>query len=81
MVSVLSLAAGMPLVKDACDLGRQPARRYRSSSPDQIRPLNGWAPTGHAFFAYADDYPIDLKAAIIVDVEAIRQAEVGRNAP
>ena len=34
----------------------------------------------HAFFAYADNYLIDLKAAIIVDVEAtraIRQAEVG----
>src|SRR6202051_1420559 len=35
---------------------------------------------GQAFFAYADNYLIDLKAAIIVDVEAtraIRQAEVG----
>jgi IS5 family transposase len=35
---------------------------------------------GHAFFAYADNYLIDLKAAIIVDVEATRaigQAEVG----
>jgi hypothetical protein len=35
---------------------------------------------GHAFVAYADNYLIDLKAAIIVDVEAtraIRQAEVG----
>jgi hypothetical protein len=35
---------------------------------------------GHAFFAYADNCLIDLKAAIIVDVEAtraIRQAEVG----
>jgi IS5 family transposase len=35
---------------------------------------------GYAFFAYADNYLIDLKAAIIVDVEAtraIRQAEVG----
>jgi hypothetical protein len=35
---------------------------------------------GHAFFAYADNYLIDLKATIIVDVEAtraIRQAEVG----
>jgi transposase len=35
---------------------------------------------GHAFFAYADNYLIDLKAAIIVDVEAtraIRTAEVG----
>src|SRR5205823_231848 len=35
---------------------------------------------GHAFFAYADNYLIDLRAAVIVDVEAtraIRQAEVG----
>jgi hypothetical protein len=35
---------------------------------------------GHAFFAYADNYLIDLKVAIIVDVEAtraIRQGEVG----
>jgi len=34
----------------------------------------------HAFFAYADNYLIDLKAAVILDVEAtraIRQAEVG----
>ena len=35
---------------------------------------------GHAFFAYANNYLIDLKAAVILDVEAtraIRQAEVG----
>jgi hypothetical protein len=35
---------------------------------------------GHAFFAYADNYLIDLKSAAIVDVEAtcaIWQAEVG----
>jgi hypothetical protein len=35
---------------------------------------------GHAFFAYANNYLSDLKAAVIVDVEAtraIRQAEVG----
>jgi transposase len=35
---------------------------------------------GHAFFAYADNYLIDLKTAVILDVEAtraIRQAEVG----
>jgi Transposase DDE domain/Transposase domain (DUF772) len=35
---------------------------------------------GHAFFAYADNYLIDLKAAIIVDVKATRasrRAEVG----
>src|ERR1700741_1720696 len=35
---------------------------------------------GHAFFAYANNYLIDLKVAIILDVEAtraIRQAEVG----
>ncbi len=27
---------------------------------------------GHAFFAYADNYLIDLKAAIIVDVDVTR---------
>src|SRR5918995_782088 len=35
---------------------------------------------GPAFFAYADNYLIDLEAAVIVDVEAsraVRQAEVG----
>jgi hypothetical protein len=35
---------------------------------------------GPAFFAYADNYLIDLKFGVIVDVEAsraIRQAEVG----
>src|SRR5438046_1055775 len=35
---------------------------------------------GPAFFAYADNYLIDVRAAVIVDVEAsraIRQAEVG----
>src|SRR3712207_6261593 len=35
---------------------------------------------GPAFFAYADNYLIDLKAAVSVDVEAsraVRQAEVG----
>ena len=35
---------------------------------------------GPAFFAYADNYLIDVKFAIIMDVEAtraIRQAEVG----
>ena len=35
---------------------------------------------GHAFFAYATNYLIDLEHAVIVDVEAsraIRQAEVG----
>src|ERR671913_368532 len=35
---------------------------------------------GPVFFAYADNYLIDLKAAVIVDVEAsraVRQAEVG----
>ena len=35
---------------------------------------------GPAFFAYADNYLIDVKCGIIVDVEAsraIRQAEIG----
>jgi hypothetical protein len=45
-------------------------------------PASQWtsAHKGHAFFAYADNYLIDLKAVIILDVEptrAIRQAEVG----
>src|SRR3984893_846596 len=45
-------------------------------------PASQWtgAHKGHAFFAYADNYLIDLKASIILDVEptrAIRQAEVG----
>jgi hypothetical protein len=45
-------------------------------------PASQWtaAHKGHAFFAYADNYLIDLKAAIILYVEAtraIRQAEVG----
>jgi transposase len=38
------------------------------------------APKGHAFFAYATNYLIDLDHAVIIDVEAsraIRQAEVG----
>ena len=38
------------------------------------------AQKGHAFFAYATNYLIDLEHAVIVDVEAsraIRQAEVG----
>jgi len=48
----------------------------------KLDPAAQWtgAHKGHAFFAYADNYLIDPKAAIIVDVEAtraIRQAEVG----
>ena len=61
--------------------GARPARRSRSSSPSPIRRHNGpGAPKGHAFFAYATNYLIDLDHAVIVDVEAsraIRQAEVG----
>ena len=65
--------------------GAPPVRLRRSSShgPDPASQWTG-AHKGHAFFAYADnyliDYLIDLKAAIILDVEptrAIRQAEVG----
>ena len=57
------------------------ATASRSSSLLQIRRRSGQAPSGHAFFAYATNYLIDLDHAIIVDVEAtraIRQAEVGR---
>ena len=36
---------------------------------------------GHAFFAYADNYLIDLKAAIIVDVEATRASRRAEERP
>jgi hypothetical protein len=58
----------------------RPVRSNRSSSLDRIRPRNGPARKGHAFFAYSTNYLIDLDHAVIVDVEpsrAIRQAEVG----
>jgi hypothetical protein len=58
-----------------------PARSGRSSSRSQTLPRNGQERSrGHAFFAYAANYLIDLDHAVIVDVEAsraIRQAEVG----
>ena len=60
--------------------GAPPVRLRRSSSHGPIPRRSGQARKGHAFFAYADNYLIDLKAAIILDVEptrAIRQAEVG----
>jgi len=60
--------------------GAPPVRLRRSSSHGPIPRRSGQARTGHAFFAYADNDLIDLKAAIILDVEptrAIRQAEVG----
>lgn len=45
-------------------------------------PASQWtgARKGPAFFAYADNYPIDTDNAVIVDVEAtraVRQAETG----
>jgi hypothetical protein len=44
----------------------------KSISPSD--PAAKWTGThkGRAFFAYADNYVIDLKAAIIIDVEATR---------
>ena len=49
-------------------------------------PAAQWAGAlkGHAFFAYAANYLIDLDHAVIIDVKAsraIRQAEVGACAP
>ena len=52
----------------------------RSSWRRPIRPRNGRGVRNAAFFAYADNYLIDVKFGIIMDVEAsraIRQAEVG----
>ena len=61
--------------------GAPPARWSRSSSRARTPSRNGpGAHKGHAFFAYATNYLIDLDHAVIVDVEArraIRQAEVG----
>ena len=56
------------------------ATLHRSSLPHQTQPRNGLAPceTRH-FFAYADNYLIDMKHGVVMDVEApraIRQAEV-----
>jgi hypothetical protein len=60
--------------------GTQPARRY--SRWDPAAQWTG-AHQGHAVFAYADNYLIDLKTAIMLDVEAtrgIRQARSVRRA-
>src|ERR1700759_5057406 len=58
--------------------GAPPATLSRSS----FRPAAQWtgAHKGAAFFAFSDNYLIDVKFGVIVDVEAsraIRQAEVG----
>jgi hypothetical protein len=53
--------------------GVQPATRLRSLSHRWTLRHSGQAHIkATAFFAYADNYLIDLKAAIIVDVEATR---------
>jgi hypothetical protein len=61
--------------------GVPPATSSQSSSRHPIRPPSGPGLTrGPAFFAYSDNYLIDVKFGVIVDVEAsrsIRQAEVG----
>jgi hypothetical protein len=57
----------------------QPTKPKFISRSDPAAQWTG-ALKGHAFFAYATNYLIDLDHAIIVDVEAsraIRQAEVG----
>src|SRR6185437_5826341 len=63
---------------------RRSARRRRSSRsscpPPIRRPQWTGALKGPAFFAYADNYLIDVQYGVIVDVEAsraVRQAEVG----
>ena len=62
----------------------RPSAGRRRSSPSSISPTDPaarWtaANGGPAFYAYADNYLIDLKHAVIMDVEAttaVRQAEV-----
>ena len=81
-----NLAASRRAVREYVDSLDQAAWGAASESvPKFVSPSDPaaqWtgAHKGHAFFAYADNYLIDLKAAVIVDVEAtraIRQAEVG----
>ena len=58
--------------------GERPATWSRSLSRHPIPRPSG--PERPAFFAYSDNYLIDVKLGVIVDVEAsrsIRQAEVG----
>jgi hypothetical protein len=59
--------------------GAPAATLSRSSSRRPLPRRSGPAPT-RGFFAYSDNYLIDVKFGVIVDVEAsraIRQAEVG----
>jgi transposase len=81
-----SLAASRRAVREYLDNLDQAAWGAASETvPKFVSPSDPtaqWtgAHKGHAFFAYADNYLIDLKAAVILDVEAtraIRQAEVG----
>src|SRR5476649_1474828 len=81
-----SLAASRRAVREYLDTLDQAAWGAASETvPKFVSPADPaaqWtgAHKGHAFFAYADNYLIDLKAAVILDVEAtraIRQAEVG----
>ena len=81
-----SLAASRRAVREYLDTLDQSAWGAASETvPKFVSPADPaaqWtgAHKGHAFFAYADNYLIDLKAAVILDVEAtraIRQAEVG----
>ena len=61
--------------------GAPPATLSRSSCRPPTLRRSGLALTsGPAFFAYSDNYLIDVKFGVILDVEAsraIRQAEVG----
>jgi transposase len=81
-----SLAASRRAVREYLDTLDQAAWGAASETvPKFVSPADPaaqWtgAHKGHAFFAYADNYLIDLKTAVILDVEAtraIRQAEVG----
>src|SRR4029079_4660808 len=65
---------------EATSLGASSAAAPKFVSPPERAAQWTGAMRGPAFFAYADNYLIDVKVGIIVDVEAsraIRQAEVG----
>ena len=63
-----------PPLDDAA-FGAATAASLRSSSRPPIPPPNGRARCeGPAFFAYANNYLVDVKFGVIVDVEASRRA-------
>ena len=70
----------LSVLDDAAFGGASPSRSQRAISPVDPAARYTAAANTAAVYAYSDNYLVDLKHAVIVDVEAttaIRQAEVG----